>query len=392
MNPAANSCIVLHYSEIGVKGGNRKFFENQLAKNIRAALGDLFPARVQRVFGRFVIPLAGEVDWPAVSARLQKVVGLANFALAEMAAQDAEQIVEAACRQMQGEQFSTFRVTTRRIQKSFPLSSDALSAKVGEAIRRQSGATVDLDHPDAVCFIEIVDNFALVYREKLPGLRGLPVGGSGKAVSLLSAGIDSPVASYKIITRGVKLIFVHFHSIPYTSPASLNNAKRLVERLAEYQLSAKLYCVPFLEIQQAILLSAPAEYRVVLYRRAMLRIAEKIAKKEKAQALVTGESIGQVASQTLANLRVINEAVELPVLRPLSGSSKEEIIALARQIGTFEISTEPYEDCCSLFVPAHPVTAALPGMVREAEAKLDWKTLQAGALKGAEVEWVGVVE
>lgn len=378
-------CIVVHYSEIGLKGGNRKQFEDQLAKNIRIALSDIFPASIKQAFGRFLIFLPVGSDRTLIQSRLEKVVGLANFSFAELAAQDADQILDVACRQMSRLSFSSFRVTTRRIQKAFPITSDVLSAKVGRAIQDQSNARVDLTHPEAICYIEIFDDYAIVYSERIPGLRGLPVGSSGKAVSLLSSGIDSPVASWKIITRGVKLVYVHFHSTPYTSPASINNARRLVERLTEYQLSAKLYCIPFLEIQQAIMLAAKPEYRVVLYRRAMLRIAEKIARKEHAHALVTGESIGQVASQTLANMNVINAAVSLPVLRPLSGDEKDTIVKLARQIGTFDISTEPYEDCCSLFVPRHPVTRAVPEIVYEAEAKLELKSLFTGALREGEI-------
>lgn len=378
-------CIVVHYSEIGLKGGNRKQFEDQLAKNIRIALSDIFPARIKQAFGRFLIFAPVSCERTLIQSRLEKVVGLANFSFAELVAQDADQILAVACQQMSRLTFSSFRVTTRRIQKAFPMNSDALSAKIGRAIQDQSNARVDLTDPDAVCYIEIFDDYAIVYSERIPGLRGLPVGSSGKAVSLLSSGIDSPVASWKIITRGVKLVYVHFHSIPYTSPASVNNTRRLVERLTEYQLSAKLYSISFLEIQQAVMMAAKPEYRVILYRRAMLRIAEKIARKERAHALVTGESIGQVASQTLANMKVINAAVSLPVLRPLSGDEKDTIVKLAREIGTFDISTEPYEDCCSLFVPRHPVTRAVPEIVYEAEAKLELKNLFTGALRKGEI-------
>lgn len=384
--------IILHYSEIGLKGGNRAQFENQLVRNIRRALRGLTDAPVKRAFGRLVISLPEQFDWPAIRARLEKVVGLANFSLAVRTAQEVEAIEAAACRQMKGLSFSSFRVTTRRVQKSFPMNSDALSARVGEKIQLQSGARVDLTNPEAVCFIEIFDDLALIYSQKIAGLRGLPVGSGGKAVSLLSSGIDSPVASWKIITRGAKLIFVHFHSAPYTSQASANNAERLVQRLVEYQLSARLYLVPFIETQQAIMLAARSEYRVVLYRRAMLRIATRIARRERAEALVTGESIGQVASQTLSNMRVIDAATDLPVLRPLSGSDKEEIIAIARQIGTFEISTEPYEDCCSLFVPRHPVTRALPAIVEDCEAKADLEPLLRQAARNAEIKKFGYPE
>ena len=378
-------CIILHYSEIGLKGGNRKTFEAQLMSNIRTALKGIIKVHVARGYGRFLIDLPEVFDWPTICQRLKKVVGLANFALAEAHRQDIDEILPSAVRQMGRLNYDSFAVVTRRVQKAFPLRSNEISTKVGAAIQAQSDACVDLKNPDVACHIEIFDDRAVVYCEKIAGLRGLPVGTGERAVSLLSSGIDSPVASWKIITRGVKLTFVHFHSAPFTSMASLNNTKRLVEILTEYQYTSKLYAIPFLEIQQAIMMNAKPEYRVVLYRRAMIRIAEIVAKKNRANALVTGESIGQVASQTLSNMRMISEVTSLPILRPISGSDKEEIIKTARVIDTFEISTEPYEDCCSLFVPKHPVTRSVPAIVYEAESKIDMEALLGNALKNAEV-------
>ncbi|RMH75288.1 MAG: tRNA 4-thiouridine(8) synthase ThiI, partial [Calditrichaeota bacterium] len=369
----------------GLKGENRRQFEDQLIRNLRQALKGVLNEPVKRAYGRFLIYLPEEFDWPAIRERLEKVPGLANFSLAELVEQNIEAIEASACRQMQQREFPSFRVTTKRSQKNFPMTSDEINRRVGAAIQQITGAKVDLTHPAVTCYIEVFDQHAVVYTEKIPGLRGLPVGSSEKAVSLLSSGIDSPVASYRIITRGVRLIFVHFHSVPFTSPASMENAKRLVARLTEYQLSSRLYCVPFLEIQQAIMAATRPDYRVVLYRRSMVRIAERIARRERARALVTGESIGQVASQTLSNMRVINEVATLPILRPLSGSDKEEIIAQAWRIGTFEISTEPYDDCCSLFVPKHPVTRAEPEIVHDIESELDWKALEQKALQEAEI-------
>ena len=385
LHPTAQHIILLHYSEIGLKGANRKTFENQLAKNIRRSLQGLIDARINQVYGRFIISLPKEFDWQMISQRLKKVVGLAHFALAVQVEQDIEKITRVACEVMRPIRFDSFRVTARRIQKNFPIKSDKIAATVGAAIQAESRARVDLTHPEAVCYIDIVENVALVYAKKIPGVRGLPVGSSEKAVSLLSSGIDSPVASWKIITRGVKLIFVHFHSAPYTSPASINNTKRLVKVLTEYQLSSKLYCIPFLEVQQAIMVNVDPAYRVVLYRRSMLRMAERVAHREKAKALITGESIGQVASQTLTNMQVISEAASLPILRPLSGSDKEEIIRTARHIGTFDISIEPYEDCCSLFVPEHPVTRANMEIVHNAEQNIRLFPLEEQAVKSAEI-------
>ncbi len=377
--------IIIHYSEIGLKGNNRKIFENQLIRNIREVLKDIGRFRIDRAYGRYLLHLKEEADWEAISERLSRVVGLANFALAEIVAQDVEAMKAAAWQQMSELTFDTFRVVTRRAQKNFPIPSMEVSRLVGSVIGERSGARAEMKTPDVSCYIEIVDNFALIYTRKLPGLRGLPPGTGERAISLLSSGIDSPVASWKIITRGVKVNFVHFHSMPYTSPAALTNTKRLVEILTKYQMTSRLYSVPFVAIQQAIMTTARPEYGVVLYRRSMIRIAETIARKERANALITGESIGQVASQTLANMRAISEPANLPVLRPLSGSNKEEIISIAREIGTFEISTEPYEDCCTLFIPRHPETRANLEIVHEAESKIDLESLEYQAVRETEV-------
>jgi thiamine biosynthesis protein ThiI len=229
---------------------------------------------------------------------------------------------------------------------------------------------VQLKDPDLTCHIEIVEKIALLFTERLRGRGGLPMGISGRAVSLISSGIDSPVASYKIMKRGVEIVFVHFHSQPYTSRSSQRNVEEIVSVLTRHQYRSTLYLVPFIDVQQKIVEGAPSSHRVVLYRRVMLRIAEQIALKERARALVTGENVGQVASQTLSNILAINEVVALPVLRPLAGEDKEEIVAAAQRIGTYDISIEPYEDCCSLFVPRHPETHANVQTVRDMEARL----------------------
>jgi thiamine biosynthesis protein ThiI len=222
-----------------------------------------------------------------------------------------------------------------------------------------------------------------MYTDRIEGPGGLPVGVSERAICLISGGIDSPVAAYKMMKRGIKLIYVHFHSAPFTSAASQRNVERLVELLNAYQFRSKLYLVPFAEIQQHIVAQAAPSYRVLLYRRAMVRIAEMIAAKNRAHALVTGENVAQVASQTLVNMKVINEAATLPILRPLAGDDKQEIIAMAQRLGTFEISTEPFDDCCSLFVPPHPETRAKLAMVQEFEAKLDLPPLLVQAAEKA---------
>ncbi len=381
----AKPCIVVHYAEVGLKGENRGQFENQLRRNIHRTLAPVGIKSVERSFGRLLVYLPREFDWEELSERLQKVFGVAHFSPAAIVQQDMERITRTAVEMMAQEKFTSFRVTTRRPQKEFPLKSPEINARVGAAIQQQSGARVDLHHPEATCYIEIVNKMAIIYVQRIPGPGGLPVGVSEKAVALLSAGIDSPVASYKMMKRGVKVIFVHFHSAPATTRASIENSRRIVRILTRYQYVSKLYLIPILPLQQEIMAKAPAKYRVLLYRRVMFRLAEMVARREKAVALITGESVGQVASQTLSNIRVINEVVSLPVLRPLAGEDKKDIIDLAKAIGTFDISTEPFEDCCSLFIPKHPETKGDPELIRQVEEKLEMEELYLQAFREAEV-------
>ncbi len=367
--------VVIHYHEIALKLGNRRFFEQQLRRNVLRATRGLGMKDVQRLSGRMLGVLAPDADWTKVVAALRKVFGIAYFAPVVKLGQNLSEIKEASVQLLTGKKFASFKVDTRRGQKHFPLTSMQINAEVGEYIGQRFPARVDLSQPELTVHLEIVDNYALMYTDRVEGPGGLPVGTSEKAVCLISGGIDSPVAAYKMMKRGVKLIFVHFHSAPFTSPASQRNVERLVELLNAYQFRSKLYLIPFAEIQQHIVAQAAPSYRVLLYRRAMVRIAEMIAAKNRAHALVTGENVAQVASQTLVNLKVINEAATLPILRPLAGDDKQEIIAMARRIGTFDISIEPFEDCCSLFVPPHPETRAKLLVVQEFEAKLDLQPL-----------------
>jgi len=246
---------------------------------------------------------------------------------------------------------------------------------------KKSKVRVDLKNPDITCFIELVEKYAFLYLEKIKGWGGLPVGVSGKAISLLSGGIDSPVASFLAMKRGLNLIFLHFHALPYTNKASIDKVKKIVETLNKFQPKLKLYLVPFAEIQKEILLKTPSPLRVIFYRRMMFRIAEKIAEKEKIKAIITGENLGQVASQTLENLKVIEKATNLLVLRPLIGEDKLEIIEKAKEIGTYDISILPYQDCCSRFLPEHPQTKANLEVVEKAERKLRVENLIKKALK-----------
>jgi thiamine biosynthesis protein ThiI len=376
-NDAASivNSVVIHYHEIALKRGNREFFERQLRRNVLRATRALGMKEVIRLSGRVLGILEAEVEWEKIAAALQKIFGIAYFAPACALSQNLLAIQKTAVQLLSGKNFASFKVETKRGQKHFYLTSPQINAEVGEYICQHFPVRVDLSNPELTLYIEIFDNDALMYVDRIEGPGGLPSGTGERAVCLISGGIDSPVAAYKMMKRGVKLLFVHFHSAPFTSAASQRNVERLVEKLTPYQFRSKLYLISFAEIQQHIVAHVAASYRVLLYRRAMMRIAEAIAHQHRAQALVTGENVAQVASQTLSNLRAINEAATLPVLRPLAGDDKQEIIALARRIGTFEISTEPFEDCCSLFVPPNPETRAKLPVVQQFESQLNLQPL-----------------
>ncbi len=379
--------VLIHYGELGLKGKNRPRFEQQLLRNIKIAVRDLELLPPRRLYGRFLLPLPAErVEQSAEAlARLQRVFGIATLAPGILVQQELAQLEQAAQRFAAFAQAQSFAVRVKRSQKNFPMSSRQLEAHLGALIQQATQMPVDLSNPEWTFHVELFDQRAVCYTRRLQGARGLPTGISGKAVALLSTGIDSPVAAWKLMKRGVRVIFAHFHSVPYTTPASLHNARKIVEHLTRWQLSSRLYLVPIAEIQKHIMLHIPAAYRIIFYRRTMYRLAEAIAVRERAGALITGESVGQVASQTLENLRAANEVVSLPVLRPLAGDDKEEIIALGKHIGTFELSLLPDEDCCTLFVPRQVVTRAKLSDIHRLAAQIDVQALESAALEAAEV-------
>jgi len=351
--------IILHHHEIILKGDNRGFFERQLTKNIRHVLKDISPQTpVLGGYGKFLLPVDDISALDPIVTRLKYVFGIANICAGVEIDQDVNLFCRAAESLLEGESFKSIRVETRRADKNFPVGSMEVNRIVGAALCSKFGVGADMLHPDRTVYIEITDNTAYVYSSKVQGAKGLPVGVSGRVVSLLSAGFDSPVASWQLMKRGANVIFVHFHSMPYTSRQSVDQTRDLAQLLTRYQFRSKLYLVPFAEAQQEIVQHAPQSLRVILYRRMMVRIACDIAREEKAEALVTGESVGQVASQTLRNIRAIDEVASLPILRPLAGADKEETIAIARTIGTYEISQQPYDDCCSFLAPRKPETWA----------------------------------
>ena len=363
--------VVIHYHELALKGKNRPFFLRQLVKNLLIATRGAGVRQALRQEGRIVLELEKDSHWEAIQERLGKVFGVANFSPAHKVPLELESIKETLGRLVKEMAFRTFRVRARRADKRFVLNSMQINQEVGAYIKQASGAQVDLEDAELTIHIEVLPQEAFCYFQKLPGPGGLPVGVSGKVICLLSGGIDSPVAAYRMMKRGARLIFIHFHSHPFLSRASQEKARDLARLLTQYQYHSRLYLVPFGELQREVVLSAPISLRVILYRRLMMRIADAVATSNQAQALVTGESLGQVASQTLENISVIQEATCLPVLRPLIGMDKEEIIQQAKQIGTYETSIIPDQDCCKLFVPKHPAVRCTVDEVKRVEAKLD---------------------
>ncbi len=363
--------IIIHYSEIALKKGNRGFYEKALKRNITNALADLPTGEVKNDFGRLILPLPENAPFDQIINRMKSVIGIAHFSIAYTGSTDLETLKEQVFEKLSGVSFSTFRITTRRADKQFPYDSQQISQAVGRRVHEGLHKPVDLFNPDLNCSIEVFNNRVFFSFERIEGTRGLPIGSSGRVVSLLSSGIDSPVAAFRMMTRGCTVVFVHFHSFPFTEKSSYYNALALAKRLTQYQYRSKIYLIPLAKLQEAIILKTPPKLRVILYRRMMFRLAESVARKEKAKALITGESLGQVASQTLENIAAISNVVSMPVLRPLVGMDKEEIIEQARALGTFETSTEPYDDCCSYLVPLHPETRAKLSDVELAERQID---------------------
>ncbi|MBI1734897.1 MAG: tRNA 4-thiouridine(8) synthase ThiI [Candidatus Rokubacteria bacterium] len=373
----ARAAVIVHYHEISLKGGTRPMFLRHLARNLERATEDVGPARVRQLTGRIVLELDDRADPEAVKRRVMRVFGVANCAVAWRVPSTLEAMKPAVLRVVEGRAFGSFRITARRAFKTYPMTSVELNRELGALVQARTGARVDLHHAELTVHVEVLPAATFVYADREPGPGGLPVGASGTVVALLSGGIDSPVAAWRMMKRGCRVVFVHFHSVPYLPPTSQAKARALVERLTEWQYDSRLHFVAFGEIQREVVLAVPAPARVVVYRRLMVRIAEAIARRSGAAALVTGESLGQVASQTLANLSRIDEVATLPVLRPLIGMDKLEITAEAQRIGTFEISIEPDADCCTLFVPKHPSTRMTPEEVAAAEARLDLPRLVA---------------
>jgi thiamine biosynthesis protein ThiI len=378
--------LIGRYHEIALKGRNQWRFVDRVKSNLRAVFADFKLGAMRGEGPRLIVELPDEIDDEIAAERAALIFGLQNFSLSRAVGRDIEGITREAVAIARAHwSADSFRVRTTRADKRFGLNSMEIDQAVGAAIKEAVGLKVDLENPALVITVEILPDAAYIAAGKRPGAGGLPVGITGHGVALLSGGIDSPVAAHRMMRRGLRLDFVHFHSHPLVSAASREKATELAEHLTRYQAHSTLMLVAFADAQREIVARAPRPLRVVLYRRFMVRIAAALARRSGARVLVTGESLGQVASQTLENMTVIEEATALPMLRPLVGMDKNEIVDQARRLGTFEVSIQPDQDCCSLFVPPHPETHANIDEVRAAESVLEVETIVADAVRKAEI-------
>ena len=389
-----NELLLLKLGEVVLKGQNRRSFEDRLVANVRRRL---------KACGSFEITLRqstiyveptehhGDRGMEDAFRAAGQVFGVVSVARAMPCGKDVEEIAEAAKTYLAGafQSAKSFKVESKRADKNFPLNSIQVSQAVGGLLAEAFPAVpVDVHHPDLTVFVEIREKSAYVHTPAVPGAGGLPVGTGGHAVSLLSGGLDSPVSSWMMARRGAELEMVHFVSPPYTSQQARDKVLELARLLTAWCGRLRVHIVPFTEIQEEIRKRCPEEYFTLIMRRFMMRLAQAVAKRAGAKALITGESLGQVASQTMMALAVTDDVAQMPVLRPLIGMDKVEIIRMSREIGTYDTSILPYEDCCTVFTPRHPATRPKIEDVRAAEAKLDVEALVARSLEGEEPLWV----
>jgi thiamine biosynthesis protein ThiI len=387
-----NRVFILHYHEIWLKGGNKNYFLSRLRSAIKQSLADLPVQSLVSLAERFLLVPGEESAAPAILERLRRVLGLAYIASAREVPNSLEELGPAACALMAEKNPRSFAVRAKIAVTGYGMHSMELERQLGRVIlddlrTRNPSVQVNLTHPEVTCWVEVVPGKALVYADRIDGPGGLPALTSGRLLVLLSGGFDSAVAAYKMMRRGCHAAFVHFFG--GTSPSrgsSIDVAEEIVRTLTSYQFTSRLYLVSFDAVQRQIVAQAQESFRLLLYRRMMARIAREIALAERAMGLVTGDSVSQVASQTLHNLAAIDRGLDLPIYRPLAGDDKAEILRLARQIGTYKISCEPFEDCCPRFMPRAPAIFAQPGQLEQAEAGIDVPALLRMGLEAVRVE------
>ena len=377
--------ILIRYGELGLKGKNQKQFIIRLQQNVQEALKPFPNVKITRTHGRMYVVLNGEDPEPIIEA-CQKVFGIYSLSLAIKTDNNEKAIKEAALAALKQEKKAkTFKVSVRRANKAFPIGSQEMNQILGAHLLRNTDQfTVDVHDPDVEIRVEIRERATYIMSTVIPGAGGLPVGTGGKALLLLSGGIDSPVAGHLMMKRGVQLEMIHFHSPPFTSERAKQKVLDVTNALTQYGGAINVHLVPFTKLQQEIFKQTPERYGMTIMRRMMLRISEAVCERENILAMVTGESLGQVASQTLASLHSINDVTNLPVLRPLISTDKEHIIEHAKAIGTYDISIRPYEDCCTVFVPKAPVTNPKRDKVRAFETNFDYEDLLQEAVDGIE--------
>lgn len=382
--------IMAKYGEIALKGLNRSSFEDLLIRNIKrrlAALGEFDITRRQSTV--YITPLCEDIDLDIVVDKLCKVFGIAAVQRCAVLPKDVSQIIEHSIIYLKDtlENARSFKVEAKRSDKSFPLTSPQIQQQLGSALSDAFPHLVtDVHNPDVTVLVEIRDKGAYINAEKITAAGGMPVGSNGNALLLLSGGIDSPVAAYMMAKRGLRVDAIHFQSPPYTSERALMKVESLCGKLTEYCGDIRFYCVPFTEIQEALRDNCSGDYFTVIMRRLMLKIANRFCEKKHYGALITGESVGQVASQTLAAIACTDKAADYPVLRPLVGMDKKEIVEIARKIDTFETSILPYEDCCTVFTPKHPKTKPLLTDILAEEKKFDFEPLIRKAVEETSVK------
>jgi thiamine biosynthesis protein ThiI len=387
--------LLVRYDEIGLKGGNRKFFESCLLKNIKQKLKDLDRISTRKPHGRILVDTNETLADECVK-RLQEIPGIASISVGVPVESNFDDMADVGVRliepHLQLNPALKFCVRSRRSDKTFPKTSPEIDFEVGSRVMEQlsdKGLSVNIKHADFVLHVEIAQSGTLVFDNRHPGVGGLPVGSAGKVLSLLSGGIDSPVASYAMLRRGCRVHFIFFDNQPFLGRGGLDKVLRLVNAVNRFQGHGRLFVVPFQDCQVAIRDHCRPSNRVVLYRRMMYRIAHAVSERHSCLGLVTGESLGQVASQTLENLAAVSSVVPGSVFRPLIGMDKKDIIAEAKKIDTYDISVEPHPDCCSVFMPSHPATRAKIVDLEEDEKKFPWQELMQAALDKMEITATG---
>jgi len=377
--------VLIRYGELSTKGKNRKDFISRLYQNIKFALRDYKDLEYRKTHDRIYVKLKDE-DPEEIKEKLQKVFGISSFSFTEKVSNDLEVIKETCLRIAQESDKKTFKMITKRHDKSYPHRSDEVNRACAGVILKNTDLKVDVHHPELPISIEIQEEYAYITSDKIQGAGGYPAGVNGKVLLLLSGGIDSPVAAYELMKRGLRVEAVHFASPPYTSENAKNKVLTLASMVSEYQGHMRVHVINFTDLQLQIYKHAGDPYAVTLMRRMMYRLAEKIAQNNNCLALGTGESVGQVASQTLESIACINSVINIPVLRPLVCFDKVEIIDLARKIGTYETSILPFEDCCTIFDPKNPVTKPTIEKSEYYEAKFDFESLIDEAIKNEELK------